>query len=283
VKRCLKLAEPPLLTAYRAVKQDATWDELRNDAFDQGQQAAREVKTTLVRGQRCLCAFCETHIAEGTSDGEIDARKRDQRVEHFHPKSDPSRPPNWNLHWPNLWGVCLGGSDKSAIQQQADIYPLPENLSCDAFKDHQIRAGKLSSHPEGWIMAPDEVPALTLLFQYAPNGAPEPHMQNCAATVLPNNNFDDTASLVANTILHLNLGCARLNAQRLVVKKHLEKEITLARQRAGGQTSQQAMMVVVRRFFRQDPASPWSHFFSLVRSRLGDVAEQHLQSIGYQG
>jgi uncharacterized protein (TIGR02646 family) len=64
---------------------------------------------TLVIGQRCLCTYCEIKIADGTSDAEIGAKTHEQRVEHFHPKDDVNLPPNWALHWPNLWAVCQGG------------------------------------------------------------------------------------------------------------------------------------------------------------------------------
>ena len=73
MKRCTKLNEPQLLTTYRGAKPEATWDEMRDDPFDGGQQAARDTKTTLVRGQRCLCAFCEAQIANDCSNESIDA------------------------------------------------------------------------------------------------------------------------------------------------------------------------------------------------------------------
>jgi len=56
MKMCPKLPEPPSLTAYRLAQPQAQWDTMKDDAFHGGQQAYGDVKRTLVRGQRCLCA-----------------------------------------------------------------------------------------------------------------------------------------------------------------------------------------------------------------------------------
>jgi uncharacterized protein (TIGR02646 family) len=207
VKACLKLPEPASLTAYRQAQPSASWDNMRNDSLHGGQQAYLDVKRSLIRGQRCLCAYCEIRLADGLDDQAIDAKRHEQRVEHFHPKSDNSGPLNWALHWPNLWAVCLGGSDRPPAGVPADPLrfqePLPANLSCDAFKEGQIERGRLPASPEAWILSPDEVPAFPILFQYAPSGMPEPHSANCAVTAIPNNHHADTAILVSKTIEHL--------------------------------------------------------------------------------
>jgi uncharacterized protein (TIGR02646 family) len=272
-----------MLTVYRGEKPDATWEEMRDDPFHSGQQAARETKTTLVCGQRCLCAFCEVQIAADCSDAAILERKAEQRVEHFHPKADTARPPNWNLHWPNLWAVCLGGSKQDDEAQENVRYPLPENLSCDAFKDHQIATGALAKSPEGWVLAPDELPAFPLLFQYSPEGAPEPHSANCAITVIPNHHYADTSQFVAKTIEHLNLGCFRLNEARRIVRAQLDKQIESVRKAAPGEPPGDVLLRLARRLFSANPDTPWPQFFSLVRWKLGPVAEQRLQEIQFTG
>lgn len=280
-----KLAEPATLTVYRQEQMEATWDNLRNDPFYGGQQAYLDIKQTLIKGQRGLCAYCEIRIADALTTEAVHARRHEQRVEHFHPKEDRNGPVNWALHWSNLWGVCLGGSQAppqgTPIDPNRYMPPLPDNLSCDAFKDHQIKIGKLPANPEGWLLAPNEVVAFPLLLQYAPDGTPEPHPTNCVLLLLPNNRYSDTATLVAKTIEHLNLGCPRLNRSRSIAKARLEKLIQQARERTPGANSQVVLLGLARRLFSQHNDSLWPEFFSLIRWRLGDPAEIHLRSIRY--
>ncbi len=283
MKRCAKLAEPPTLTCFRSAQPEATWEEMRDDPHHGGIQAAKDAKLFLVRGQRCLCAYCESLIGVDCSDEGIQLHKSEQRVEHFHPKSDTSRPPNWNLHWPNLWAVCLGGSKQSESAQEPALYPLPQNLSCDAFKDYQIKTGKLAFNPEGWIRAPDQIPAFPPLFQFSPDGVPEPHNENCAATTFLDNKYLDSQELVAKTIEHMNLGCFRLSEKRRIAKARLEKDIKKARQLAQGTGPDEVMLGLSRRLLASNPTSPWPEHFSLVRWRLGASAEEHLSAIGYDG
>ena len=280
-----KVAEPATLTAYRQAQPQASWDNLRNDPFHGGQQAYLDIKQTLIKGQRGLCAYCEIKIADSLTPDDIHARRHEQRVEHFHPKEDRNGPVNWALHWSNLWVVCLGGSqappDGTPMDPSRYMPPLPENLSCDAFKDHQIKIGKLPANPEGWLLAPNEVVAFPLLFQYAPDGAPEPHATNCVLLILPNNRYSDTATLVDKTIEHLNLGCPRLNRSRRIAKAQLEKLIQQTRERAPGANPQTVLLGLARRLFSMHDDSLWPEFFSLIRWRLGEPAEAHLRSIRY--
>lgn len=287
MKTCAKLTEPASLTAYRAAQPEGTWDRMRDDPHHGGQQAYRDIKRTLVAGQRGLCAYCEMRIADGMGEAEIAAKSRQQRVEHFHPKDDVRRPPNWALHWPNLWAVCLGGSGRPPSGEPHDesrfLPPLPENLSCDAFKDHQIKAGKLPHDPEGWILAPDEVPAFPLLFRFTSEGRPEPHAENCAGVVLPNNRHPDTVTLVEYTIENLNIGCSRLNRNRSRVSHELERMIKRARELSPGVPPPQVMLHLARRLLSASIQSPWPEYFTLIRCRLRDAAEVHLRSIGFAG
>ncbi|HEY6333128.1 MAG TPA: hypothetical protein VI756_27645 [Blastocatellia bacterium] len=209
---------------------------MRDNALHGGQQAYIDVKRTLVRGQRGLCAYCEARLADGLDDQALDAKKHEQRVEHYHPKSDKTGALNWALEWSNMWAVCLGGSSRPPQGAPPDplgfLEPLPANLSCDAFKEHQVDARRLPVDPEGWILSPADVPAFPILFQFAPVGTPEPHSSNCAATTMPGNQHVSTEMLVSETIKHLNLGYVRLNEARRVARAQLEKRIEIARKRS---------------------------------------------------
>ena len=287
MKTCPKLDEPATLVAYRAAVPDSTWDQMKDDPFHSGMAAYRDTKTTLVRGQRCLCGFCEQRIADGTTDDEIAARRSEQRVEHFHPKADRQRPPNWALHWPNLWAVCTGGDDWPPAGEPLDpdrhIHPLIENLSCDAYKGRQIEKNLLPNPPEGWILAPDQVPPFPLIFEFASDGTPLPHATNCQNVNIPGNQYADTATLVAETIKHLNLGCTRLKRMRSIVRAQLEKQIEMQRKMNPGRSANEVMLDLARRLFSQSPNSPWPAFFTLIRWRLRHSAEIRLQDMGYTG
>lgn len=282
MKRCKKLPEPPSLTAYRAANPDATWDGMRDDAHHDGIRAAKETKTILIRGQRCLCVFCEISLADDCSNEAIQARRTEQRVEHFHPKSS-DRPPNWDLLWCNLWAVCLGGSRQTEAEKTTGMHPLPNNLSCDAFKEHQQTTGSLPVDASGWILAPDEVPAFPLIFNFSPTGVPEPNRANCESMTFPNNQYLTSRELVEKTIMHLNLGCFRLAEKRRIAKARLEKRIEMARRISPGTPGRDVMLNLARTLFSAASDAPWPEFFTLIRWRLGDVAEDHLRSIGYDG
>lgn len=287
MKHCRKPPEPPSLTAYRAAQPNATWEQMRDDPLHGGQEAYADIKPALVRGQRGLCAYCEIHVTKGLTHSDLEESKAQQRVEHFHPKSDTTGPMNWALHWPNLWAVCLGGSQKPPEGEPLDprhyLPPLPENLSCDAFKDYQIRVGRLAPAPEGWMLAPDEVPPFPRLFQFAPDGTPEPDPAGCAACSVPGNRHPDTATLVSETIKHLNLGCSRLNRNRRIARAQLEKRIAQLRTDNPGGDPRAILLHLARQLFSNNQGSRWAEFFTLIRWRLGETAEARLREMEFAG
>lgn len=282
VKRCIKLSEPPSLIGYRTEQPDAKWDEMRNDSIHNGRSAAQEIKITLIQGQRCLCAFCECLLAADCSDESIMIHKASQRVEHLRPKSS-ARPPNWDLLWTNLWAVCMGGSAQTDEVRNTGLLPLPDNLSCDAYKDHQQQHGRLPADPTGRILAPNDVPAFPRLFAFSPAGVPEPDLKNCEEITIPSNQYLTTRELVARTIEHLNLGCFRLAERRRIARAQLEKRIEQTRKQNPGISAAVAMELLVRKLFSMDTNKAWPEFFTLIRWRLGTLAEDHLRSIHYEG
>lgn len=287
MKAIAKSDEPTSLTGYRAACAESTWEEMKNDPQHGGQTAYREIKRQLVRDQRCLCVFCERPISTGMSDDEIESAKKDQAVEHFHPKSDLTRPPNWALCWETMWAVCLGGSDRPRDGEPHDpdryMPPLPENLSCDKFKDHQIDAGKLPLSPEGWIACPEEMPASPILFQFASDASIEPHSVNAETFAFATNHLAGTRELLSETIRHLNLNCNRLRRRRSLIKNMLEKRIQGMRKQQPGASPSEVLLLLARRLFTDNPDAPWSEFFTLLRWRLGEAAETRLTELDYRG
>jgi hypothetical protein len=66
MKICKKMPEPASLDAYRSAQPEGTWDQMRDDPYHGGQPAYRDIKSTLVKAQRCLCAYCEIRMERVT-------------------------------------------------------------------------------------------------------------------------------------------------------------------------------------------------------------------------
>lgn len=268
--KCIsKGPEPEELTHYRANCPHSAWDEMKNDAAFDGRSAYQKIKQTTLDHQGGLCGYCETRIAD------YDLA---QQVEHFHPKSDTGAGHNWALDWNNLLAVCNGGSNP-ALAPVLYREPLPDNLSCDQYKNHVINKGDLPEACEGHLLNPLQLAAFPNLFSvHLGTGELRPDPETCAsAPDLDPNHCGGTEALVANTIRVLNLNCDRLCQSRLAVIHDIERNIKQLRQR--GVPAHDALPALARRYFQWR----WGPFFTVIRVRLGAVAEQHLKAIGYQG
>ncbi len=286
MKSCARETEPNSLRAFRVALPNATWEQMRNDALNSGQVAYSEIKTALVRGQRGLCAYCEIRISKSLDPAGIAASANEQRVEHYHSKSDQSGTTNWALEWSNLWIVCNGGSLRPAggVAANAIYYlpPLPDNLSCDSFKERQIATGKLPVAHEGQLLSPDYVPHSPIIFDYESNGLIKAH-GNCDSISIPKDHRMPTRSLIEQTILHYNLNCPRLKRGRRIVSAQLEKLISQTRTRMLGTPPEQVVTILARRMFTANAGTLWLEYFTLIRARLGAAAEDHLKAIKYAG
>ena len=89
--------------------------------------------------------------------------------------------------------------------------------------------------------------------------------------------------MLEGTIIHLNLNCSRLTRLRMITRNQLEKRIESMHRRAPGVPPEQVLLGLARRLFARDSTKQWPEFFSLVRWRLGQAAEEHLQQIGFEG
>jgi uncharacterized protein (TIGR02646 family) len=256
--------EPSELQIYREKRPQSTWEEMKADRDAGGSTAYEVCRQQLINSQGGICAYCEIDIR--------DNNPLKCRVEHFHPKSD-SQTYNWALNWQNLLGVCAGGSSKYLKEAEHYSPPLPANLSCDAYKDHQITKKKLPEQCEGWILNPMQIPAFPSLFQIEkstgklhPSSAAE-----LADLALPDNQHDDLVSLVQHTIDMLNLNCDRLSQARLRIIRDIERR--KKQERLAGYNAQQGLSNIAKYYMRQQ----WPGFITTIRLCLGKAVEDHLK------
>ena len=268
MKRVCKSSPPQALLDFAAERPDATWEQMNDNGIHSGRQAAKECRDRAILDQHGLCAYCETEI---TSD---DPRHR--RIEHFHPKSDKAGGHNWGLDWDNMLATCDGGSSSSREEQK--MHPLPENLSCDAYKDHMVNNGKLPAACEGYLINPLAMPAFPNLFslekgtwRLLPNEA------ECANVELSENVYETTAELVGNTIVALNLNCRRLTDLRKSLVYDIERRKKKLREK-GYKPAEMPEKLALSYFGKK-----WPKYFTTLRCCLGQAAEDYLNSINYYG
>lgn len=265
MKRVKKSAEPPALEAYRKACPLSEWESMRNDALHGGKAAYDAIVATLEDDQGGICAYCEIKISRDSNT---------TRVEHFVPKSlkDPST--NWALNWGNLLAVCNGGSQLRSVPGHY-LEPHKENLSCDDHKGKVL--GVTNSH--GVLLDPLSLPAmLPLMYLEHASGKWNIHNANVSSISWLGNTHPTVSSLVEHTIEKvLNLNCDRLVRARLIVLRTIEKEIKRARH-AGLDPS-----VFMANLSMRYLGPKYREFFSVYRFRLGNYAEQYLQSIGFDG
>ncbi|MDL2285860.1 TIGR02646 family protein [Desulfococcaceae bacterium OttesenSCG-928-F15] len=250
MKRVVKGHEPENLAHFRKENPEATWEEMRNDALCDGQQAYRDCRVQTIADQHGLCAYCECKI-------DI-AIPHECRVEHIHPKSDTSTDHNWHLDWQNMLATCNGGETKGSKHT-----PLPQNLSCDAHKKNCVID-----------VTPLHMPAFPSIFSLTTQngniGYLEPNQTACTQASI------DTQAL-GKTITTLNLNCNRLVREREKVILDIEKK--KEELRLQGYTSDAAKPLLIERYF----SVVWPEFFTTIRCCLGQTAEDYLRSVNYNG
>ncbi len=261
MKPVFKNTTPPEeLTAFESNNPKATWKDLRN--FE---DVYKNIRTQIISDQYGLCAYCECKISA--------SEPLTTRVEHFHAKSDTSDSAlNWALLWSNMIGVCNGGDNPNLPNF---LSPLEENLSCDSHKNHMEQAGKIPKNCEGIILNPLTIIPSPCLFQFNPtNGFLEPNEQHCKTINLEDNKFTSVFELVENTIKILNLNCDRLAQQRLIIFRDIEHN-----KKQWRVANRDVTLNLISRYLDYQ----WRPFFTTIRLCLGQVAEQHLNNIGFQG
>jgi len=269
VKRVAKGGEPAALLTYRRTQPGATWNAMRDDALDGGQQAYADIRTHTHQDQGGLCAYCEIDIRDNNS--------LKSRIEHFHPKSDTSDPAlNWALDWANMLAVCAGGSYRYGTAPHT-LEPLDENLSCDAHKDRLIQQGRLADACEGWVLDPSRLPRwpVSLFALDKLTGMLRANETRCREfDPWPGNHHADMAALVENSIAVLNLNCVRLREARLRVIRDVERN--KKRQRDQGFGPHDGLKNLAAHYFRLR----WPGFFTTLYLCLGPAADEFIMGLG---
>jgi len=249
-----------MLTQYARDNPTGDWVAFRE--ADSG-ESYKKVRKLIFSDQGGLCAYCESKVSV--------LGKHQQRVEHYHSKSDKSDAnKNWALEWCNVIGVCLGGSDSDKA-----THPLPINLSCDSYKDHLVTKGKVPLACEGSFLNPLEMATFNLFSFNKGTGELLVDLDACLQLAGVTNCYGTMAELVEKTIEILNLNCDRLKEQRLEVLKSYNQELTKARK----SNDREWHAKLAGRWF----GCVWPSFFSTRRILLGQHAEKYLQQIPYNG
>lgn len=262
MKKIRKSPPPNPLTQYAANHPAETWNSgfrMHNGGADY-----RQLKGIILNDQGGLCAYCETQISAQSVEK--------QRIEHFHCKSDTTNPAhNWALDWNNVIGVCLGGSDTDK-----KVHPLPDNLSCDAYKDYLIQKQKLPKACEGYYINPLHLFATSSLFEFdKATGELKPNNSVCQSWQIEESHYPTTQELVKKTIEILNLNCQRLKDNRLEVLKRYNQQVAKYRKA----NDRQGLKKLAQRWF----SKPWPSYFATRRALLGKHAEAYLNQIHYNG
>jgi uncharacterized protein (TIGR02646 family) len=261
VKRVHKSPSCDILTVFSKRYPTAKWDKGVNNFYDYRQSKwYKRLKEEIFKEQGHLCAYCETRIEN------IYYYK--QRIEHIHNKSDydstNKESYNWHLDWNNVVGVCLGGSSPKST-----LYPTPQNLSCDAYKERfKVK------HTD--ILNPLEIQAFSNLFKLEKKtGKLKANEEDCKLVTFPTNSYSTTEELVNMTIKKLNLNCDRLVMDRYEVMVAYNREIERARK----VNDKKVFKKLAEKWFSQKFPS----FFTTRRILLGSHAEKYLQSIDFNG
>lgn len=256
MKRILKGNEPATLVRFREACPSATWEEMRNDALHDGQNAYKDCRDQTIKDQWRLCAYCECKL-------NLDKHGA-CRVEHVIPKSMTTPAHNLHLDWRNIVATCDGGSKITPCDgeepQGPQTIPLPENLSCDVSKKaHTIQIDPLS------------LPIFPNIFAFDKGTgylAPDPAL--CVAAAVNPDNLKQTIEI-------LNLNCERLARHRRKIVVDIDRRKKVLRQK--NYTPQASELLLAKRYFN----TKWPEFFTTIRCCLGKIAEDYLSSIGYEG
>lgn len=269
--------EPAELVAYKQNHPVGTpehdWDYFaRNRTSDK-----RAVQKQIRLDQRGLCAYCEIDLMEvATNSADGQGAKADFQVEHFHEKCDknpltrPSPDCDWGLWWPNLYGCCMGGAEKTLVDQTR----VARGKGGQHCGQKKLRAS-LSTD----ILDPAQIPASPCLFsdkvQTNEDGIElVVNVTNCNMVA------HNVAQKAQASLDKLNLNCSILKRHRREAIRKVFFEI--AKEMQAGKGFDDAIKNVIERLF-DSSAKSWPPFFTTIRTHFGGVVEERLWAINYDG
>jgi uncharacterized protein (TIGR02646 family) len=251
MKHIAKSGEPAALHEYRQNNLGNRWENFRHEC----QSGLKEVYETLSKDHGGLCAYCEMKI-----------NPPNHQVEHFHDKSDTSdanNPTRWHLDWDNMLYCCKGGTQE-CINTDEFLQPISDNTSCGQQKQ---------TDDYKKILSPQEIPAFPRIFSYkiSDNGV-SIHVDEilCSKAGIDKNRAEQTIEI-------LNLNCKRLcEARRAVLKPYM----TLHEKKPD---RNQLKKLLTRLIGNKYENGCWRNFFTMIRYRFGNVAEEYLEEIQFIG
>ncbi|MDR2439426.1 MAG: TIGR02646 family protein [Planctomycetaceae bacterium] len=252
MKHIQKSQEPPKLNEYRQNNPNRKWENFRHDC----QSGLEEVYVKLLEDQGGLCVYCEMKIS-----------KPNHQVEHFHDKSDDSDPnaiKQWHLDWNNMWYACMGGT-KNTRNTAEYMLPIKDNCSCGQHK-------KKDDYKT--IFPPQKIPAFPRLFTYK--------NEENGISIHADEKLCIDAKIEPQQIEHtidvLNLNCKRLCAARWAIIKPIYKRLENI------QKPFEQYKPLIKIFMGNKYKNGlWESFFTMIRWRFGEAAEEYLEEIQFHG
>jgi uncharacterized protein (TIGR02646 family) len=251
MKHIAKSNEPAKLQEYRQNNPGNRWEDFRSEC----QSGLNEVYETLSNDHGGLCAYCEMKVTSSN-----------RQVEHFHDKSDTSdtnNPTQWHLDWDNMWYCCKGGTQES-INTDEFLQPVNDNTSCGQHK----KSGDYEN-----ILSPREIPAFPRIFLYKiSDDGVSIHADEklCLEVGIDKDRVEKTIEI-------LNLNCKRLCKVRLAV---LKPYMTLNEKQPNRNQLKNLVMRLIGNKYKN---GYWEKFFTMIRYRFRNVAEEYLEEIQFHG
>lgn len=213
MRRIEKSQTTNALVVYAAKNPNGTWDCFQKN----NNKDCRAIKTKIFEEQHYICAYCEIDLSLDST------YEHHRRVEHFNSKSGwkiGQPQPNFHLEWNNVFGVCVGGTDKKSLEH----YMMPDNKSCDAYKEHLETNCGYDKIWKGKVVSPLEPVLCSEMFNYClSSGKLSINQEYANSLEFNHNDYDTSSELLEKTLCYFNINCERLNVARREVQYAYER------------------------------------------------------------